>query len=62
MGFKRIYVLKRDEDNSARVFHPEAFGGVGSGNMEYYSFAQRFNIIAVNEKTVTVQCKDETVV
>lgn len=62
MGFKRIYVLKRDDDDPARVFHSEAFGGTGSGNMEHYSFAQRFNIIAVNEKTVTVQCKDETVV
>jgi len=62
MGYKRIYVLRRDADDPAKVFHSEAFGGIGSGNIEHYSFAQRFNIIGTDEKTVTVQCKDETVI
>ncbi len=63
MGYKRIYVLRRGylDKDPAEVYHPEAFGGVGYGNIESASFAKRFNIIGMDEKTVTVQCKDETV-
>lgn len=63
LGFKQIYVLERDSDHRhpGRVIHQRAFGGMGFGDIESSSFAEKFNIIAMDEKTVTVQCKDETV-
>jgi len=61
MGYKQIYVLKRGINDPAEVFHDEAFGGIGRSNLESYSFTERYDIIAMDEKTVTVQCKDETV-
>lgn len=61
MGHKRIYVLKRGIDDPAEVFHEEAFGGIGRGSLESWSFSERYDIIAMDEKTIIVQCKDETV-
>jgi len=64
MKYNQIYVLERGrlEEGPAEVYHLEAFGGLGHGNIEDPSFAERFNIIGMDEKTVTVQCKDETVI
>jgi len=62
MGHRRIYVLKRDPDCPAEVHHDEAFGkGSGFGHIESLSFAERFDIISVDEKSVIVQEKEETV-
>ena len=65
MKYKQIYVLVRGtgpDKDPADVYHLKAFGGLGCGNMEDPSFAEKFNIIGMDEKTVTVQCKDETVI
>lgn len=64
MKYKQIYVLERGrlEEGPAEVYHLEAFGGLGHGNMEDPSFAQRFNIIGMDKKTVIVQEKNVTVV
>jgi len=65
MKYKQIYVLHRGslpDSEPAEVYHLDAFGGLGHGNMEDPSFSKRFNIIGIDEKTVTVQEKDETVV
>jgi len=64
MGYKQIYVLQRNtypDRSPAEVFHPEAFGDLKIGNMEDPSFAERFNIISVDEKTVIIQEKEETI-
>jgi len=64
MKYNRIYVLERSthpDKDPAEVYHLEAFGNLGCGNMEDPSFSQRFNILGMDEKTVIVQCKDETV-
>lgn len=63
VGYRKIYVLQRTDPNKnpAKVCHRRAFGGVGYGNIEDASFARKFNIIGMDSRTVTVQCKDETV-
>ncbi len=64
MGYRQIYVLKRAYDLQGypdKVYHSKAFGGMGFGHVEDPSFAKRFDIIAMDEKTMTVQEKDETV-
>jgi hypothetical protein len=54
-------VLKRDSEDLNRVHHPKVFGSIGFAHIHWASFSERFNIIGMDEKTVTVQCKDETV-
>ena len=64
MKYNQIYVLHRGslpDSEPAEVYHLEAFGDLGCGNMEDPSFAQRFNIIGMDEKTVIVQEKKKTV-
>lgn len=65
MKYNQIYVLHRGslpDSEPAEVYHLEAFGDLGHGSIEDPSFAERFNIIGMDEKTVIVQCKDETVI
>ena len=63
MKYKQIYVLERGrlEEGPAEVYHLDAFKS-GHGNIEDPSFAQRFNIIGMDKKTIIVQEKDETVI
>ncbi len=61
MGYKQIYVLKRSSEDPAKVYHETAFGGMGYGDLEDWGFSKRFDIIAIDSRTVTVQCKNETV-
>jgi len=61
MAYKQIYCLHRDIDDPTRVIHESAFGGMGFGNIEDYSFTQRFNIISITDKEIVVQEKDKTV-
>ncbi len=61
MGYKQIYVLKRSIDDPAKVYHEDAFGGMGFGNIEDWGFSKQFNIIGMDKDTVTVQKRNETV-
>jgi len=61
MGYRQIYVLRRYKDDPAKVYHEDAFGGLGFGSLEDPSFSRRFNIIGMDKNTVTVQKKNETV-